>query len=205
MKHISEYLLGFDVSRVKQELDSVLAWIENDGSGTPPPSVKQSIIRGIAKRNNMKVFIETGTYMGDMVEAQKNQFEKIYSIELDRELYLNAEKKFKPFSHIKIYQGDSKIILPQLIRQLKSRALFWLDAHFSGGITAKGEEMTPILYELEAIMKNPIKGHVILIDDASDFNGKEGYPTLRNVQTFIKRRKPGWNMYVQDNIIRIHG
>ena len=41
--------------------------------------------------------------------------------------------------------------VPELVRQLDGPALFWLDGHYSGGDTAKGELDTPVSAELESI------------------------------------------------------
>lgn len=43
----------------------------------------------------------------------------------------------------------------------------WLDAHYSGGTTAKGKKSSPLKDELEIIKKHPIKNHIILIDDVN--------------------------------------
>ena len=48
-------------------------------------------------------------------------------------------------------------------------ALFWLDGHYSGGETAKGDADSPLREELEAIGRHPIKTHVIPIDDVRSF------------------------------------
>jgi len=58
--------------------------------------------------------------------------------------------------------------------------------------------------ELEAIQNHFIKNHVILIDDADDFIGKNGYPTLNEVQAILKRINPEYKVEVKDNIIRAY-
>jgi hypothetical protein len=44
---------------------------------------------------------------------------------------------------------------------------------------------------------------VILIDDARFFIGKNGYPTLRELQEFVTRSKPGMQFLTDNEIIRI--
>ena len=82
--------------------------------------------------------------------------------------------------------------------------LFWLDGHYSAGITAKGEKETPIWEELEHICDHPIKNHVILIDDASLFVGKNDYPNLDSLQKFVESRFPDNIFEVRDDMIRIY-
>jgi hypothetical protein len=85
--------------------------------------------------------------------------------------------------------------------------LFWLDAHYypnSGGTTAKGELETPIIKELHCILNHPVEGHVILIDDAREFPGRNNYPTIAQLQDLIVKRHPNRAFEVKDDIIRIH-
>ena len=74
---------------------------------------------GARLKYGYKIFIETGTYLGDMVAAQINNFEKIYSIELGNELYDNAVKKFEHNKNVILLHGDSSevfvVLLPGLI------------------------------------------------------------------------------------------
>ena len=74
-----------------------------------PPShfIKQHTILKYKKKHNANILVETGTYLGTMIEAQKHYFSKIYSIELDEKLYKNATKRFMSYSHIDIVHGDS--------------------------------------------------------------------------------------------------
>ena len=65
--------------------------------------------------------------------------------------------------------GDSGKILYEVIKDIDSPITFWLDGHCSCGITAKGDEWSPILKELEQIKKHHIKNHTILIDDVRQF------------------------------------
>ena len=82
--------------------------------------------------------------------------------------------------------------------------LFWLDGHYSEGITAKGQLNTPILAELNHILNHSIKDHVILIDDARCFNGLDDYPTIDELKKIIVDKKPALQFSVADDIIRIH-
>lgn len=134
------------------------------------------------KRFNPRIFIETGTYKGEMLDSMNGKFEKMYSIELGEELYKKAKEKYKNNKNITLLQGDSSAILPILMKKIKEPALFWLDAHYSGGETVRGNLDTPIEKELKSILNHPIKTHVILIDDARDFIGKNDYPTAEKIK-----------------------
>ncbi len=153
-----------------------------DGSPVPPPHlVKVSLLKKLAKKHRLSLFIETGTFMGDMVDEMLNSFEEIYSIELFDPLYQRAKKIFKKHKHVHIFHGNSVEILPKIIEKTSEPILFWLDAHYSGSGTAKLDEIdTPIEKELKIINKIANK-HVVVIDDARCFNGTDGYPKLASL------------------------
>lgn len=186
------------------ELMEAYKWEKNGRVGVPPHLVKQKIVKEYARRFNVDTLIETGTYMGRMVSVTKNNFKEIFSIELDKELFEKAVKKFKNYPHIHILNGNSGKVLPQILASIKKTCLFWLDAHYSSGVTAKGDVETPIVEELKAVFNHSIRSHVILIDDARFFIGKNDYPTIEWLKGYILKYRPDWNFEIESNIIRIH-
>ncbi len=163
--------------------------------------VKQVIIEQFQKKYGYNVLIETGTFLGDMVEAQRNNFTKIYSIELQPSLAEKARERFKSVSHVEILQGDSGKLLRTILNELKEPAIFWLDAHYSGGLTAKGGSECPIYEELDAILEKKEK-HVLLIDDAQYFNGQGDYPKINQLTKYIRDKDPRYKITVEDDVIR---
>ena len=87
--------------------------------------------------------VEIGTYYGDMVDAMKDVFVQLYSIELSTELYKKAKKRFKAEKRIGLICGDRDLELMNIMNKIDQAALFWLDEHYSAGVTAKGEKDTP--------------------------------------------------------------
>lgn len=177
------------------------AWIKA-GQPLPTPHVaKQQIINEYKESSGFKTLIETGTYMGDMVEAQKRNFNKIISIELSQDLFEAAKNRFSKDSHVLIMQGDSGKVLKHAVADLKEPAIFWLDGHYSSGITAKGDKDCPIYEELDAIFSTSIRNHILLIDDARCFNGSGDYPSLEALTSFIDSKNPGYKREVKNDII----
>lgn len=144
------------------------------------------LIKDIASSNSIKVFFETGTYIGNTVYAVKDHFEEIYSVELSKDLAMLARARFHRYAHIHIINENSSTALKRFVDSLREPALFWLDAHYSGGITAKGRRQTPIREELNAILTHPLVRHHILVDDVKDFNGQNDYPTVEEVLSMVK-------------------
>ncbi len=194
------FVLNYRIRQFENNL--ILEW-QKRGSPLPPPHlVKRRTIKKYQKKYRYETFVETGTYLGQMVEAQKKRFKKIISIELGEELYKNASEKFKNDNHIKIYLGDSSRVLQKIISELDNPAIFWLDGHYSGGITAKGDLMCPILSELDAILSTNNFKHILLIDDARLFTGRNDYPTIEELIDHIKHKNTLYEVEIQHDIIR---
>jgi hypothetical protein len=165
--------------------------------------IKNKTIHGFRDKFGLDTFVETGTFLGDMVEEQKPHFKTLYSIELNEALWINAKKRFRNDEHIQLLCGDSGEVLHALVPTLKAPAIFWLDGHYSGGITAMGILTTPIIKELEAVAKSPFE-HVVLIDDARFFNGEDDYPTVDFLQWLATKLFPTYGFEVSDDIVRIY-
>jgi hypothetical protein len=187
----------------RKQLSALEKW-EKSGKSLPPPHlVKQHAIKTYAEEYNLEILVETGTYYGDMIEAMKKVFRKIYSIELSESLYNRARDRFRNDHHVVLIHGDSGTQLKNLAGQLDKPALFWLDGHYSAGVTARGDEDTPVMKELDHILGSRTRGHVILIDDARCFGTDHGYPSIDEIESFVRARQPDVDISIQDDCIRI--
>lgn len=173
--------------------------------GRPIPAtgdIKRIILHSYFSKYKLKEFVETGTFNGDTVYAMRPFFNKLHSIELSKDLYKKAKNRFAKYSNITIWHGDSGKVLKKILPTLKSPSLFWLDAHGSGGITAEGEEWSPIINELKLITRLSNKKNVILIDDARGFTGNLS-PTVSQIEEVISKSGRKYSFLVKDDIIRI--
>ena len=167
-----------------------------------PHLVKQRAVLEYARRYGLRVLIETGTYYGEMVAAMKNHFDEIHSVEYDSRLAERAQKKFAHHRHIHIHQGDSQQVVPEVLRSLGRPALFWLDAGYYGWAGTQGDKQR-LTSELEAILRHPVAGHVILMDDARGLNGRNGAPTVAELTRRVQSEFPGKKLEVKHDILRI--
>jgi hypothetical protein len=195
----------FDLLNPLRRRVELVVW-ERKGRPNPAPNlIDQRVVARYGQAFHMRTFVETGTYLGEMVDAVRDKFEKIFSVELDRRLYERARKRFAKCGHISIMHGDSSTVLPEILSQITQPCLFWLDAHFSAGITARGKTDTPITEELKQILSHPFaREHVILIDDARLFIGESGYPTQEDLRSLVLGALPEWVVQVEDDIICAH-
>ena len=84
-----------------------------------PHLIKQRIITEYARQFQLDTLVETGTFLGEMVYAMRNKFRRIYSIELDSVFASRAQSIFASQPHITILQGDSSILLSQILSEIK--------------------------------------------------------------------------------------
>jgi hypothetical protein len=111
-------------------------------------------------------FIETGTYIGDTTAEASKIFKEVHSIEIWEPLYKAAQKRFAQYSNVTLYCGDTTAHIDQMIENSSAKRLYWLDAHSSGEGTGGFPGFSPILHELDQILR--CRGDidsVILIDD----------------------------------------
>jgi len=177
---------------------------ESKGCPVPPPhSAKQKVIEKYAKQYSCPALIETGTYLGDTIYSQKDNFSNIISIELSSRFFKAARIRFKKYPHIRICFGNSGELLHEIMPGIRDRSLIWLDGHYSGRLTARGDTESPVFKELDAIFKNNGLLHVILIDDARLFIGKRDYPTIDELEAYVKEHNLNYKLRTESDIIVI--
>ncbi len=185
---------------------SVIKWFLHGRSVPLPYSIKRKMLKRVIKtyvrKYNINVFIETGTFYGDTTWAMRKFFKKIYSIELSEYLFRKSKERFEKFNNIEILHGDSSKVLPKVLSQINEPALFWLDGHYSGGVTVKGDKESPILEELEVIFSCNLE-HILLIDDARLFDGTSDYPTIETLEKCILSKYKNSVILIKDDIIKV--
>jgi hypothetical protein len=172
--------------------------------GKPAPDnqfYKIQRICAIGKKYSCVSFVETGTFYGQTINAVRNDFEIIHSIELFETLYHYNKKAFSKNKNVTIHFGDSSAKLKEAIQSTKGRILFWLDGHFSGVGTARGNVDCPILAELNIIKSEAGQNHCILIDDARLFKGAMGYPKLESLIQLLLEIDPTYQTKIDRDCI----
>ena len=146
------------------------------------------------------IFIETGSFFGDSIDrALEAGFKEVHSIELSPYLYEVCRDRFRHNHRVHLHLGNSPIVLLNILNQIDEPVTFWLDGHYSKGITARGETNTPLLEELAAIATHPIKTHTLLIDDVRLFGTDEfDFIELEEILEAIYLINPNYNIYFED-------
>lgn len=166
---------------------AVQEWIRAGRPAPVPHAIKIRNILSLADLYGIDAFIETGTFRGEMIEAVKDRFKKIYSIEVFSPLAVAATAKFRGQPHIRIVEGDSGAKLPEVMREVPEPAVFWLDGHYSGTGTGMAEVESPVIKEVAEILAHRPRGQdLIIIDDARCFDGSGGYPKIKDFMASLR-------------------
>ncbi len=181
----------------------LLVYVLSGRKGMPPHVFKRRVIRQYAEGINANVFVETGTYEGDMVQAMLKTFDRLYSVEAHPGLYQQCHERFREQDSVHIVNQDSATFLTESIDSFQDdRCVFWLDAHYSGQGTAEG--FAPILEELRVILDSAcFRNSIILIDDARLFGTQNDYPTIEEVRELVQSLQPTASVTVASDIIRV--
>lgn len=144
-------------------------------------------------------FIETGTLYGQTARFASETFASVDTIELDRDLHARASATLAGCG-VSCHQGDSRDVLPAIVGEVSAGLLVWLDAHYSGGVTAGGDDPCPIFGELDVLLgcREPAST-ILAVDDARLFVGEKGYPQLDEVCARLSA--DGWSWLVVDDVL----
>jgi len=129
-----------------------------------------NLIRELKRLLPLPLFVETGTFRGESLDAVQPLFDECLSIELSPEYYAAAATRFTKRKGVRLLLGDSPVMLRENRSFYADRStLFWLDAHWCAAENTAGEKsQCPLLDELAAI--SPLHPRsAILIDDARLF------------------------------------
>lgn len=137
----------------------------------------KEILAEVSKRgfkgHRFDCFVETGTFLGQTVIGIAHQFQEVHTIEIRWPCFLAARlASWRARKPIVFHWGESLAVLPELLPLLTGDAVFFLDAHFSGGPTGGQERAVPLLKELELIDSLFRHAALLVIDDLDMF-GKE--------------------------------
>jgi hypothetical protein len=126
--------------------------------------------------------IETGTYKGHSARRLAQHFERCDTIERDEILAKRAIDSLVELQNLKVHQGHTVDVLQHVIPAQEINVLFWLDAHYSAGITSGIDDPCPLDREVQIILRSrQAHNTIILIDDCRGLTGIGGWPTLGEI------------------------
>lgn len=169
-------------------------------------SMPKELVLKFKAKANIKNFIETGTYKGGTAFWAAENFENVITIEIDPEISKATASRSDCPKNIQFLVGNSKDVLPQAVKTLKGRSLFWLDGHWCNVSEFGKEDECPILDEIHAIAH--LQDAIILIDDARAFQGplppphnSELWPRVDEIIVLLKKLFPNHFCTISDDVI----
>jgi hypothetical protein len=136
---------------------------------------------------------------GRSFRALHERFRRTITIELAPTLAAQARHEFRRAAGVEVITGDSGMELNKILATLDAPTVFWLDAHYSGPRTM-GENVVPILAEINSIWSKLTVPHAIIIDDLREFVGDHGYPTRVKLLEYLGSR--GYETNVSNDMLQ---
>jgi len=132
---------------------------------------KDKKVKKLFKDYKFNNFIETGTHTGTTAFEMSKYFKRVDTIEIAKNLFDHCRsiKEQKQLTNVNLHLGDSSVLLEKILKNLKGESIFFLDGHYSHGITGRGNKDVPLLEELKTINSNYNYSSIIIIDDARLF------------------------------------
>lgn len=173
-------------------------WVLRRYAAPSPAYIKRAVLLRLGTPG--AIWVETGTFMGDTTALLANDAKDVYTIEPDRALFEKAAIRFQSNPRVHVIHGLSEETFPSLLPSLRGAINFWLDGHFSGGITHQGPTDCPVRDELKNIEKNlhHFEKVTVLIDDIRCFDPSiaeyRDYPDVDFLVDWCRRNNLRWHI-----------
>ena len=171
--------------------------------------VDEDLISRLQAELRLERAIETGTYLGETTRALAAIFPAVVTIERSEQLYRDAAEAMRSLANVKVLHGHSAERLPAVVDP-SAPSLYFLDGHWSAGITVGADDECPLLQELEVIGQGAA-ADCIIIDDARLFaapppppHDPDAWPTLLEVLDALRALHPAHHLTVLgDQVIAV--
>lgn len=139
-------------------------------------------------------FVETGTGYGCSSIIASQLFKRVYTIEIDPQIYKEQKSELVQARNVTRLCGESTDLLADILEDIEGRSLFFLDAHYTCSGPKLADSECPLLVELGLIL-NHSKDDCIIIDDARLFlcpppepHDKEDWPSIDAIVSKVRRK-----------------
>jgi hypothetical protein len=176
---------------------SSFRWRKGGFTSPSPHFVKMAVLNRYGTAET--TWVETGSYLGETSSRLAKVSKQVHSIEPEISLFKFVSWRYKRIKNLKFHYGTSEQILDDLVKNLEGDTCLWLDGHFSGDITFRGETSSPIIYELSIIEKYlpGFKQVRVLIDDVREFvsqSNDSSYPNIDYLVSWAQKNNLNWTI-----------
>ena len=144
-------------------------------------------------------WVETGTYFGQMTRWLAKRSRRVISLEPEPSLYEFTRRRLRKYQNVQIRNSDARAGLGPALQECGDAIGVFLDGHFSGGITFRGDEVSPIRDEI-AVLQTWLKETrrcLIFVDDFRLFgfeDSGQAYPDPSLLVDFAEAAMDGWTV-----------
>jgi hypothetical protein len=207
MKELIRSILPVRILEAINKYRQMRQWREHSYLENSPQLVKEEVFVTYGIQNAQ--WVETGTYMGTTTNFLADRFAYVHSIEPGIDLFKQAVERFMG-RNVKLYNDVSENVLPELLPQLSGEINFWLDGHYSAGVTFKGDKDCPVEDELNAISESLslFSKVTILIDDVRCFlpgpDDYGDYPSIDYLVDWARKHQFNWRIVHDIFVMKNH-
>lgn len=160
-----------------------------------------------ARETGADVFFEVGTYRGLTTKRCAPHFRSVVTVELDPTLCAESRGYLASTKNVTVIEGDGLKELAKFLAATNERNIIvFLDGHFSGGQTAKGDLVEPALEEIEILHRHREKIAAFIVDDFREFGTQPGWPTkwelMKSVETLFGDREHHIMVHLDQVVVR---
>lgn len=173
--------LGRRIASAKERLAAVERY-DRGVFESPAGIAKRRYLLRLFQERAHETFVESGTYLGDTVAFFVPHARRIVSVEIEPSLHAAARRRFSAEPHVDIVFGDAADCIPRILAGLEEGCMLWLDGHFSGGETGRGDQEEPVIRVLGGLRDLRLEGpFTVVVDDLRLFGRAPGFPTLEEL------------------------
>jgi hypothetical protein len=186
------------IRRAKGRKNEELQWALRGYAAPSPSEIKRAVL--LRQSTPQSVWVETGTFMGDTAALLAQHCKQVYTIEPEPGLFVQAQARFSGQPKVNVIEGLSEAVFPRLLPTLSGQVNFWLDGHYSGGITHQGPTDCPVREELRHIQENRrhFERLTVMIDDVRCFDPSvreyADYPPLDELVDWARANRLRWHI-----------
>ncbi len=167
-------------------------------------SVDLTFAADLRDRLQLARAVETGTFRGVTARGLAGVFPSVITIELSEELHRTATRSLADVPQVQLVQGHSVERLRE-VQDPSVATLYFLDGHWSGGMTDGVDDQCPVIEELTTIGQSH-PNDCFIIDDARLFTSApppphkvDQWPTILEVFDVIRERHPDHFVTILDD------
>lgn len=176
--------------------------------GSVRAGVPLDLARRLRDSLELQAAVETGTYLGDSAVSLAQHFDRVWTIEVAEHLW-SAAKESHARPNVTFVHGASQDELSGI--DPGGPALYWLDGHWSAGVTGGQDCECPVLQEVRELDKMPnAAASAVLIDDARLFLAPPGpphdrsqWPSLIDVIDVLREQHDRYVTIIEDVVVAV--